>query len=68
MRAALGRRNVVYERKYALGITVGMLKSEFDKYSVFLGFTVNRLVVEFGFTFVEIQNVIDYAAVVFERL
>ena len=68
MRAALRRRNVVYERKYALGITVGMLKSEFDKYSVFLGFTVNRLVVEFGFTFVEIQNVIDYAAVVFERL
>ena len=68
MRAALGRRNIVYERKYAFDVTVGMLHCEFYDYSVLFGFAVNGQIVEFGLAFVKVQNVIDDTAVVFERL
>ena len=68
MRAALGRRNIVYERKYAFDVTVGMLHRKLDYYSVFFGFAVNGQIVEFGLAFVKVQNVIDDTAVVFERL
>ncbi|CDE18937.1 unknown [Acidiphilium sp. CAG:727] len=45
-----------------------MLHCKLDYYSVFFGFAVNGQIVEFSLAFVEIQDVIYNAAVVFERL
>ena len=43
-----------------------MLNGKLNEYSVLFGFAVNGQILEFGFAFVEIQNVINNTAVVLE--